>query len=76
MVYVEVDVLGRINIDDIEEELIKANGKIKVVTITGASNVTGYITPIHDIARLAHKYGAVIIVDGAQLIAHREVSTF
>ena len=74
MVYVEVDVLGRINIDDIEEELIKANGKIKVVTITGASNVTGYITPIHDIARLAHKYGAVIIVDGAQLIAHREVN--
>ena len=73
MVYVDVDELGRINIDDIEKELIKANGKIKIVTITGASNVTGYVTPIHDIARLAHKYNALIIVDGAQLIAHTKV---
>ena len=73
MVYVDVDELGRINIDDIEKELIKANGKIKIVTVTGASNVTGYVTPIHDIARLAHKYNALIIVDGAQLIAHTKV---
>lgn len=73
VIYVDVDVLGRINIDDIENELIKANGKIKLVTITGASNVTGYINEIHDIARIVHKYGAIIIVDGAQLIAHKEV---
>ena len=51
--YVDVDKLGRINLDDVEEALIKAKGKIKVVTVTGASNVTGYINPIHDIARLA-----------------------
>ena len=43
------------------------------MTVTGASNVTGYVTPIHDIARLAHKYNALIIVDGAQLIAHTKV---
>ena len=73
VVYVDVDELGRINIDNIEKELIKANGKIKIVTVTGASNVTGYVTPIHDIARLAHKYNALIIVDGAQLIAHKKV---
>ncbi|MBQ6631904.1 MAG: aminotransferase class V-fold PLP-dependent enzyme [Romboutsia sp.] len=74
MAYVDVDELGRINIDDIEKELIKANGKIKIVTVTGASNVTGYITPIHEIAKLAHKYGAIIIIDGAQLVAHKEVN--
>ena len=74
MVYVEVDHLGRINIDDIEDELIKANGKIKIVTVTGASNVTGYTTPIHDIARLAHKYGALIIVDAAQLVSHKKIN--
>lgn len=74
MVYVDVDDLGRINIDDIEKELKKANGKIKIVTVTGASNVTGYITPIHEIAKLSHKYGAIIIVDGAQLVAHKEVN--
>ena len=73
VVHVDVDKLGRININDIEQELIKAKGKIKVVTVTGASNVTGYITPIHDIAKLAHKYNALIIVDAAQLIAHDKV---
>ena len=74
MAYVDVDELGRINLDDIKKELKKANGKIKVVTVTGASNVTGYITLIHEIAKLAHKYGAIIIVDGAQLVAHKEVN--
>lgn len=71
--YVDVDELGRIHLDDIEEKLNNANGKIKVVTVTGASNVTGYTTPIHDIAKLAHKYNAIIIVDGAQLVAHKAV---
>ena len=68
-----VDVLGRIKIEDIENKLKKENGNIKIVSVTGASNVTGYINPIHEIARLAHKYGAIIVVDGAQLVAHKEV---
>lgn len=73
VVYVDVDKQGRINLNDIEEALIRYKGKIKIITITGASNVTGYINPIHEIAVLAHKYNAIIIVDGAQLIAHKKV---
>ena len=73
VVYAEVDELGRVKVDDIENQLIKANGKIKIVTITGASNVTGYINHIHEVAKIAHKYGALIIVDAAQLIAHKSV---
>ena len=53
--YVDVDELGRIKIEDIENKLKKENGNIKIVSVTGASNVTGYINPIHEIARLAHK---------------------
>ena len=71
--YVDVDELGKIKIEDIENKLKKENGNIKIVSVTGASNVTGYINPIHEIARLAHKYGAIIVVDGAQLVAHKEV---
>lgn len=74
MIYIDVDELGRININHIEEALIKYKDKIKIVTITGASNVTGYMNPIHEIARIAHKYNAIIIVDGAQLVAHKEVN--
>ena len=71
--YVDVDKLGRINLDDIENKLKKSSPNIKIVSITGSSNVTGYINPIHDIARLAHEYGAKIVVDAAQLVAHREI---
>lgn len=72
--YIDVDKHGRLIFEDIEKKLIKANGKIKIITITGASNVTGYINPIYDIAKLAHKYNAKIIVDAAQLVAHKKIN--
>lgn len=71
--YAGVDVLGRLKIDEIQDKLIHYKGKIKYVTVTGASNVTGYINDIHKIAKIAHKYGAKIIVDGAQLVPHLKV---
>ena len=72
--YVEVREDGRININDIEELVDKYREHIKYITITGASNVTGYINDIKRIAKLIHKYGGKIIVDGAQLVPHKKVS--
>ncbi len=72
--YVEVDEKGRLSLDHLEYLLKKYKGKVKLVTVTGASNVTGYINPIHRIARLAHKYGSKIMVDGAQLVPHHPVN--
>jgi selenocysteine lyase/cysteine desulfurase len=43
------------------------------VAVTGASNVTGFIQPIHELARKAHEHGAMILVDAAQLAPHRQV---
>ena len=74
VIYVDVDKEGKVNIGDIEDALINHKDEIKYVTITGASNVTGYVNPINDIARVAHKYGAKIIVDAAQLAPHREIN--
>lgn len=71
--YVEVKENGELDICQLEDLLKMYNGKIKLVTVTGASNVTGYINPIHEIARLAHKAGAKIMVDGSQLVPHREI---
>lgn len=68
--YVDIDICGRLDLNDLEHKLKKYQGSVKLVTVTGASNVTGYINPIHTIASLAHKYGAYILVDAAQLIAH------
>lgn len=72
--YIEVDELGRIKLDELERLLVKYDNKVKFVTITGASNVTGYINNIKKIAKLVHEHGAKIIVDGAQLIPHKKIS--
>ncbi|MFI7024303.1 aminotransferase class V-fold PLP-dependent enzyme [Micromonospora sp. NPDC049900] len=45
-----------------------------LVAVTGASNVTGEVWPIADIAEIAHRHGARIAVDAAQLAPHRAVS--
>ena len=68
--YIEVDENGRLDMDDLERKLKAYKGKVGLVAVTGASNVTGYINPVHDIAKLCHEYGAEILVDGAQLIPH------
>lgn len=73
MYYVEVTKEGRLDLEDLEKKLARAGGSIHYVTVSAASNVTGYINPIHYIAKLAHQYGAKIIVDGAQIVAHRQV---
>ncbi len=68
--FVDIDEKGRLRMDDLEYKLRKYNGKVGLVAVSGASNVTGYINPIYDIASLSHKYGAKTLVDGAQLIPH------
>ncbi|GAB3405153.1 aminotransferase class V-fold PLP-dependent enzyme [Flindersiella endophytica] len=45
-----------------------------LVAITGASNVTGEVLPIREIARLAHSFGARVVLDAAQLAPHRRIS--
>lgn len=71
--YVRVDEAGRLLLDDLENKLKNYKGLVKLVAVTGASNVTGNINPIYEIARLAHKHGAKIFVDGAQLIPHAPI---
>ena len=69
--YAEVDEMGRLDINDVER-LLQENKNVKYVCVTAASNVTGYVNNVHLIAKIAHSYGAKIIVDGAQIVAHRQ----
>ena len=73
-VFADVDSLGRLVIKDVARLLEANSGKVKYVCVTAASNVTGYVNDIHRIAKLAHCYGAKIIVDGAQIVSHRAVN--
>ncbi|MFC7529972.1 aminotransferase class V-fold PLP-dependent enzyme [Actinoplanes sp. GCM10030250] len=45
-----------------------------VLTVTGASNVTGEVWPVRRLADVAHSYGVRVIVDAAQLAPHHPVS--
>lgn len=44
---------------------------VALVAVTGASNVTGEVTPVRRLAALAHAHGARLVVDAAQLAPHR-----
>ena len=65
---------GTISREDFQAKLKQYGNKIKLVAITGASNVTGYINDLDYFAAETHKAGARIMVDGAQLIPHRPVN--
>jgi len=71
-IYADVDEKGRLVLEDVERQL--QENDVKFVSITAASNVSGYVNDVHAIAKLAHQYGAEIIVDGAQIVAHRPFS--
>lgn len=45
-----------------------------VLSITGMSNVTGYVPPLDDLLKLCAKHGTRLVVDAAQLAAHQEIS--
>ena len=44
--------------------------KTKLVAVTHVSNVIGRVNPIRQLAGIAHRHGAVIVVDGAQSTPH------
>ncbi|MBR6120140.1 MAG: aminotransferase class V-fold PLP-dependent enzyme [Oscillospiraceae bacterium] len=74
VIWSEVDEQGRVDYDDMERLLTEYDGKIKYVSVTAASNVTGYVTDVHRVAKMAHAHGAKLVVDGAQIVAHRKFS--
>jgi cysteine desulfurase / selenocysteine lyase len=43
---------------------------VKLLSVTGMSNVLGTINPIRELADVAHRHGALIAVDAAQSVAH------
>jgi len=46
---------------------------VRIVTVTGMSNVLGTIPPVRQIADIAHSHGARVVVDAAQLVPHARV---
>lgn len=74
VVHVAVGESGYLDLDDLRRALTQHRGRVRLVAITGASNITGITEPIHEIAEWVHEAGARLFVDAAQLVAHRPVT--
>ena len=75
-----IDKEGFFDLNELEKHLVAYNhegkyGKkrIRQVVLSGASNVLGTYNNLAEISRIVHKYGARLLVDAAQLVAHRKV---
>jgi selenocysteine lyase/cysteine desulfurase len=75
-----VDAEGFIDLNEMEallsaynQEGQHVNQRIKLVAVSGASNVLGTFNDLAEISRIVHRCGARLLVDAAQLVAHRKV---
>jgi selenocysteine lyase/cysteine desulfurase len=76
----QVDKEGFIHLESLEsllraynEQGLRGARRIRLVAVSGASNVLGSMNDLGAISALVHAYGAQLLVDGAQLTAHRQI---
>jgi selenocysteine lyase/cysteine desulfurase len=70
--WTECGVDGTFTVDDVRAALAREAGpKPRLLAVTGASNVTGWLPPIDEIISVAHSAGVPVLVDAAQLAPHR-----
>src|SRR5439155_8043175 len=62
---------GMLDLSDLDGLITE---RTKVVAVTGQSNVLGTLPPLRRVADAAHAMGAVVVVDGAQLVPHNPVN--
>ena len=67
---VPIDSVGRL---DLEAYRTLFNSRTRVVAVAHISNVLGTVNPVAEIIAEAHRHGAVVLVDGAQAVAHTQV---
>jgi cysteine desulfurase/selenocysteine lyase len=68
--YVPLTEDGSLDLTDLESLLTE---RTKIFAITGQSNVLGTLPPLKELASAAHAVGAIVLVDGAQLVPHNPV---
>lgn len=73
VIHIGVDDKGYLNMQHLLETFAQYRGHVRFLAVTGASNITGIINPVHELAALAHENGAHIFVDAAQLAPHRPI---
>lgn len=68
--YIPLQPDGTINLADVEKTITE---RTKMVSVVYVSNVLGVVNPVKEIAEIAHRHGAKLMVDGAQSTPHLKV---
>jgi selenocysteine lyase/cysteine desulfurase len=81
LIRLSIDAEGFVDLSELEALLREYNEsgrhgerRVKIVAVSGASNVLGTFNDLEEISRVVHRYGARLLVDAAQLVAHRKVA--
>jgi selenocysteine lyase/cysteine desulfurase len=82
IVRLQVDSEGFLDMNELDNILsdynikgLHGNKRIRLMAVSGASNVLGSLNNLEEISVIVHKYGARLLVDAAQLVAHRKIET-
>ena len=70
----EFERYGALDMEKLQAIVDEYGERINYIAVTGASNVSGAITPLAEVSRIVHAVGAYLIVDASQMIAHAPVS--
>ncbi|AHD04507.1 cysteine desulfurase [Paenibacillus larvae] len=68
--YIPLQPDGTISLEDVENTITE---RTRFVSVVHMSNVLGLVNQVKEIAAIAHRYGAEILVDGAQSTPHMKV---
>lgn len=64
---------GSIDYKDLEKKAKLHSNKLKLIAITGAASLSGYVPDIGKISKIAHRHKALLFIDAAQLAPHRPI---
>ena len=67
--YIPLDQEGRLTAENLKKVI---SSKTKIVAIAHVTNVLGFLAPVKEICEIAHRFGAIVVVDGAQSVPHRK----
>lgn len=65
--YIPLDEKGRLTVENLRKTITEHT---KIVSVAHVTNVLGYVAPVKELAQVAHQYGAIFVVDGAQSVPH------
>ena len=69
--YIETDSQANITVDSFRKAMHEG---VKAVAVAEVTNVLGSVQPVREMTAIAHEYGALMIVDGAQSVPHMKVN--